>query len=228
MVISRTNTYPFRVQFRSKLPRLLLAHFAGFPNQREINCLPNSNPMLRDREPRILPRMAAHEPDDHRSSKLCTKRWNEKNQRIAITFLPKCFRHSLLFGGRKRVKSSLPLKGKDYPRPALTIVKLKYDSLRVGTKSISYSFNSLLIIPINPDARNREIEKVSRRLPLSFEVLSTIVPVTPTEKEGKNSSLEVSGSSRCVSSRACHPLAGARVETYDHELASYARCPCRE
>lgn len=112
MVISRTNTYPFRVQFRSKLPRLLLAHFAGFPNQREINCLPNSNPMLRDREPRILPRMAAHEPDDHRSSKLCTKRWNEKNQRIAITFLPKCFRHSLLFGGRKRVKSSLPLKGK--------------------------------------------------------------------------------------------------------------------
>lgn len=151
----------------------------------------------------------------------------ESKNRDHQVFLSKCFRHSLLFGGRKRVKSSLPLKGKDYPRPALTIMKLKYDSLRVGTKSISRIVQFLIN---NPNKSRREKSRNREGLSKTSFILRSSINHSPrnTEKEGKNSSLEVSGSSRCVSSRACHPLAGARVETYDHELASYARCPCRE
>lgn len=120
MVISRTNTYPFRVQFRSKLPRLLLAHFAGFPNQREINCLPNSNPMLRDRESRILPRMAAHKPVMTTARWTC-ERMERKESKNHVSLQELQILCNLLLGGKRKssLKSSLPLKGKDYLRPIL-------------------------------------------------------------------------------------------------------------
>lgn len=100
-------------------------------------------------------------------------------------------RYSLLFGGRKRVKSSLPLKGKDYPRPALTIVKLKYDSLRVGTKSISRIVQFLIN---NPNKSRREKSRNREGLSKTSFILRSSINHSPRNTDRKRGKKFVSGS----------------------------------
>lgn len=100
-------------------------------------------------------------------------------------------RYSLLFGGRKRVKSSLPLQGKDYPRPALTIVKLKYDSLRVGTKSISRIVQFLIN---NPDKSRREKSRNREGLSKTSFILRSSINHSPRNTDRKRGKKFVSGS----------------------------------
>lgn len=104
--------------------------------------------------------------------------------------------------------------------------KYKHPYECFSNRSVAYrnnynirSIDPLLIIPTQEIVKSKVL---SKRFTLSFEVVHRL-----RNRPEKRKKL-VSGSVWKLSSRACHPLAGARVETYDHELASYARCPCRE
>lgn len=79
----------------------------------------------------------------------------------------------------------------NYPRPALTIVKLKYDSLRVGTKSISRIVQFLIN---NPDKSRREKSRNREGLSKTSFILRSSINHSPRNTDRKRGKKFVSGS----------------------------------